>query len=252
MTEPQARPFVSGVLKSQNFHLSWPFRNKNAHTIVPVTGLTFNSRLRPSGPLPTSHPGLAGVHTTACPLFQGFYTCCSLSPAMLFPLPLCTSGFSPSDLSLNLSQAWCSSLLIQALSFHGCCQPGIQPLPPDPLPGLSLSLLSACLFTVWLSHDTVSLLRAASMYVLCPEYSMCSLNILPVAQAKRIQVILESTLVVTPMSDAVANLLGSTFKIYHPRKGAYHPLSLPQSKPPPSDTLKSLLPPLPVSGLASH
>lgn len=52
------------------------------------------------------------------------------------------------------------------------------------------------------------------MYVLCPEYSMCSLNILPVAQAKRIQVILESTLVVTPMSDAVANLLGSTFKIY--------------------------------------
>lgn len=51
------------------------------------------------------------------------------------------------------------------------------------------------------------------MSVLCPEYNMCSLNILPLAQVNRIEVILESTLVINPMSHVVANLLGSTFKI---------------------------------------
>ena len=72
---------------------------------------------------------------------------------------------------------------------------------------------------------------------------------LPLAQAKRIEVILESTLI-TPTSDVVATVLGSTFKI--------HPQIFPflttfphchRSKPQPSDTLKN--PCLP-SGYSLH
>lgn len=91
------------------------------------------------------------------------------------------------------------------------------------------------------------------MSVLCPEYKMCSLNILPLAQAERIDVILDSTLVITPMSDVVANLLGSTFKIYPQICPFLTPFPhCHRSKPPPSDTLKSLLSlPLPPVRLLS-